>query len=284
MAVASGVALGACFAPQPEAGSPCATAPCPTGLVCSPATVTCELTASPPVPDAVTDAMLLLDGPGDAAGFTDAAPDAPPLQPDVVLVQQVTAHRQSADTLTAVLPMPPRSGDVLVMVGGMPSNALQSVTGGGATWTRAALSTHFLNIEVWFGVTDGSDAAVTISLPGSASPPSMWVGEWSGLATPVVLDGATVLSGTTSPASAGTVTTGSAGDLVLFAVADGSPNSFGNPIPGGWTATIPIASATTYQSVWYRVDGPGKVESPRVSETSHQWDAAMVAFRRSAAP
>ena len=37
--------LAACYAPHPGAGSPCSDGPCPPGLVCSPASQTCELTA-----------------------------------------------------------------------------------------------------------------------------------------------------------------------------------------------------------------------------------------------
>jgi len=36
-------ALAACYAPAPQPGSPCDNAPCPSGLVCSPATRVCEL-------------------------------------------------------------------------------------------------------------------------------------------------------------------------------------------------------------------------------------------------
>ena len=41
-----------CYAPNPKAGSPCPDGVCPAGLVCSPASHTCELTAV----DAMTDA------------------------------------------------------------------------------------------------------------------------------------------------------------------------------------------------------------------------------------
>lgn len=56
-----GILLGvaACYAPNPQAGSPCATSPCPDGLVCSPATLTCERTA---VDAAAHDVRILVDG------------------------------------------------------------------------------------------------------------------------------------------------------------------------------------------------------------------------------
>jgi len=40
--------LGACYAPHPQAGAPCPDNVCPTGLVCSPATRTCEVSAQQP--------------------------------------------------------------------------------------------------------------------------------------------------------------------------------------------------------------------------------------------
>lgn len=42
--VVAGLLIG-CYSPQPNAGAPCPDGVCPTGLVCSPATQTCELTA-----------------------------------------------------------------------------------------------------------------------------------------------------------------------------------------------------------------------------------------------
>ncbi len=36
-----------CYSPRPPAGAPCANGQCPSGLVCAPATQTCELSANP---------------------------------------------------------------------------------------------------------------------------------------------------------------------------------------------------------------------------------------------
>ena len=57
--VGAWLVASACYSPHPQAGSPCPDNICPTGLVCSPATHTCEVTAQN----------------GDA-GPLDAAPDA----------------------------------------------------------------------------------------------------------------------------------------------------------------------------------------------------------------
>ena len=56
-----GILLGvaACYAPNPKAGSPCESSPCPDGLVCSPATLTCEVRA---VDASLSDVTILVDG------------------------------------------------------------------------------------------------------------------------------------------------------------------------------------------------------------------------------
>jgi hypothetical protein len=58
--------LVGCYSPRPPAGAPCPDGVCPTGLVCSPATQTCELTAtdarSPDAPpDVAEDANVDAD-------------------------------------------------------------------------------------------------------------------------------------------------------------------------------------------------------------------------------
>ncbi|MGE5185992.1 MAG: LamG domain-containing protein [Acidobacteriota bacterium] len=61
--------LAACYAPTPPAGSPCDPGACPSGLVCSPATHTCEVTAV--APDAPADTASAADAPAGAwlAGY-----------------------------------------------------------------------------------------------------------------------------------------------------------------------------------------------------------------------
>ncbi|HEY0251632.1 MAG TPA: hypothetical protein VGC41_08900, partial [Kofleriaceae bacterium] len=62
--------VAACYSPSAKPGSPCDTGPCPSGLVCSPATLTCELTAE--------DAIL--DGP--PVDVLEVIPDAPEYPPN----------------------------------------------------------------------------------------------------------------------------------------------------------------------------------------------------------
>ena len=49
----------------------------------------------------------------------------------------------------------PHAGNGLLMIGANQHTSLTSVTGG-ATWTRIASSAENANIEVWFGIADGT--------------------------------------------------------------------------------------------------------------------------------
>lgn len=268
--------LAGCYSPQPQVGAPCPSNVCPDGLVCSPATMTCERHAidageidSPPAIDAaIADAPML-----------DAfAPDAAPA--GAQLVQQKARDSATATSLSLTLDTPPTSGNMLVMMGAGPSAQLDGVSGGGvATWTRAAFSPVHTNMEIWFGVTDGSSSTVTISLAQSDASLSMLVSEWSGLATTLALDGASANAGATSPASAGSITTTHAHDLLLFAVSDYTPNSFGTP--SGFTALTPLAGNQTgvNQVGWYREVTTTGTYSASVTETRHEWDAVLVALK-----
>ncbi len=67
-AVVAAVVLIGCYAPHPPAGSPCANGVCPSGLVCSPASQTCELVAvdAPGGKDAAPGSDARVDAAGDA--------------------------------------------------------------------------------------------------------------------------------------------------------------------------------------------------------------------------
>jgi hypothetical protein len=218
--------------------------------------------------DAVVDAAV--DGPADA--IVDAMSTA-------TLIQETTNSATSAATISATLATAPGSGHVLVMVGAAISGSLTTVTGGGASWTRATSSLINTNIEIWFGVTDGTSSTVTINRTNNTT--SMWlaVSEWTGLATTATLDRATSTDGTSATISAGSITTTNAHDLVLFGASAPAPNSYGTPTPGTWTAMTGIASTQITQAVWYRIETTTGTLAPQVSHTGSGWDAALAALR-----
>lgn len=253
-----------CYAPHPHAGSPCDDGPCPEGLVCSPRTRTCELHAS--------DA-----GVADTRGRDAVASDAATA---VALVQQRTNASAGAAMLAVALPVAPARDHVLVLAGGASRSRLDSVSGGGvARWTRAAHSNMNTNVELWFGVSDGSSAVVTISLLANNGPIWMNVSEWSGLATVDLLDAATADGSGIGAPTAGPIATSHAHDLVVFAVADNPGSTFGTPAPGMWTALDSIKTIVS-QGEWFQVlDVTTTALAPRVDDTGAGWDAAVIALR-----
>jgi hypothetical protein len=221
------------------------------------------------------------------AFHTNAAFDAPPQEPDAapidvaaveqpMLVQQAEADAPNSDApLVATLPAQPGAGHLLVAIGADEHGALTEITGGGVpTWARAAQSLSNTNIEVWYGVSDGSSATVTVTADEDDLPMWVVVGEWSGA---TAFDGAKSADGTTSPASAGAQAV-HAGDLVIFGVADQSPTTFGTP-QGAWTELLPARSSHTEQRVWFTVAAATGTLAPSVTETALSWDAAVAAFR-----
>jgi len=205
-----------------------------------------------------------IDGSGDAS--TNLAP-----------LQEVTGTVATGGTLTLAFGTAPAVGHLLVMVGGDPQETLTSVTGGGTSWRLAARSNEHRNVEIWYGITDGSSASVTIELANSISPLMASVSEWQGIAVTNALDAANAVAGTTGPASAAIVTT-HAHDLIVFGAANERPNVWGMPAPGAWTAMTEITSDGSQQQ-WYRiVDEAGSV-GPHVTQTAAWWDAAIAAFR-----
>lgn len=216
------------------------------------------------------------DGPDvDAALHRDGGEADAPREPR--LVQEVTNSAAMGSPLSVTLTSAPIAGDVLVMIGAANHGALASVSGGGATWTKASSSIDNANIEIWFGVTDGTSSMVSIELP--ANPFSIWmvVSEWSGVATVNTLDIAAAKSGQSSPASAGPIITTHARDLLLFAVADEAPNVFGAIAPP-WSPLASVESPVVDQSAWYTFVSAAGTYQPQVSETGNNWDAALVAL------
>jgi hypothetical protein len=228
----------------------------------------------------VFDAMAGGDGIAirNDAMMSDGKPHDGAMSEIPTLVAQSSNYATGPVTLSATVPG--KAGDLLVMTGAGVHSMLTSVGGGGATWTRAALSTNNENVEAWYGVADGSSGTVTISLTGNTKDIWMVVSEWSGIHTAAPLDIATATSGLASPATASLQTT-NAHDLLILAITDATPNTFGTPAPGTWLGLTPIDDQTfaDQQHEWYQVVTATGRFTPTVSDTANQWEAALVAFR-----
>lgn len=88
--LALGLVVMGCYAPSPPSGAPCANGVCPTGLVCSPATDTCEQTATPG------------DGPAGDTAVVDAVVDGSMIDapaPEYLYRRRITIQNGSASTL-----------------------------------------------------------------------------------------------------------------------------------------------------------------------------------------
>jgi hypothetical protein len=68
--------------------------------------------------------------------------------------------------------------------------------------------------------------------------------------------------------------------LIIFAIADLQPNTFGAPSMSVSTPLVPIdvAGFNPTQAEWYRFVSVNTFD-PHVSETGMMWDAATAAFK-----
>ena len=200
-----------------------------------------------------------------------------------VIVQENVGTDPNAKNLTVILPNATTVGNVLVMVGASRDSPLSSgtgVTGGGVSpsWTFAIRSTTNADIEIWYGVVSSPSKTVTLTAAGAGHIRAN-VTEWSGLIA--ALDGKNAGAGTGRSASAGSITTANPKDLIIFGVDDGVPNSFGTPTPGTWTPMMSVTEGDfgCMQFLWRQTVSATATFSPTVTETSGQWDAAIVAFK-----
>lgn len=267
------VVLAGCYAPQPVPGAPCsADGKCPAGLVCI--TDRCVL------PGAVDDASdarddAPVDTTSDTMLMTDAMVDAPPGGPPPELLQQAFQFATPGTSVTATFQNSPLAGHILVAVAGCSTNSLDAITGGATSWLRAAFSTANANVEVFVGVANG-EKAVTVTLPTCATQMSLSISEWEHVSLPVETVAAN--AGLASPATANSITTSGAPRLLLFSVANFTPNTFGTPSQGPWNELTPIVGQVELRT-WYRVVTASATFAPTVSETRHNWDATLVSIK-----
>jgi hypothetical protein len=203
------------------------------------------------------------------------------------LVQQKTGAGGSSVTIT--LGSLPQANNLLILVGGDPSG-LGTPTGGGVTaWSLAAKQNTNSDAEIWYGITNGSSAAVTIT--GTKAFGNL--SEWSGMnqTQGSVKDVTATGTGTTATAktTAG-MTTINANDLIIFDVgANATPpcpcvtNWGTGPTPGTWTVMQEIVETTIAndQESWYSIVATAQLYNPSEAFTGAAgwWDAAMASFK-----
>jgi hypothetical protein len=222
-------------------------------------------------------------------GRADAAPDPTGDGADsgIALVQKVADSLPSGTMFHGTFKNPPTSGNLLIMIGAAETDALKRPTGGGVgTWMVAAQSNQHQNVEIWWGVTDGSSSTVTIACGTRCAQTlgPMWLEltEWSGLATAAPVDDHNAADGTaimTPPgvASPGTITTISGPDLLILGVTDDRSIDTQVMDVEPWMPLDPIMADPVTQRAWYRIAQTPGSYTPRVTVTA-DWDAAAAAF------
>jgi hypothetical protein len=194
------------------------------------------------------------------------------------LVQETVDSKDAVTTLSVTLPAAPKIGNMLIFVGGSNIAPLATISGGSTAWTRAIKSSVNPNIEIWFGVADGSSAiTIDASVPTGMTTS---VSEWSGLLTSDPLDTAVAMAGTSNPASTGMLTTTNANDLLISGVADFLPTAIGDPTTSAWTKLNTFTS-NSVQTVWYQTTTAIGTYDATLASASNRWDAAIAAFRLS---
>src|SRR5947207_2086339 len=204
----------------------------------------------------------------------------------ISLVQQNNGSSASATSLPVPFTTAPTTtaGNVLIMVGGTSTGSLSGVSGGGVgNWFKAQSSTTNTHIEIWYGAVDvatlTSSTPVTIT---AATAGGMWMTlmEWNGVS--LTIDKSAAQAGTSSPASAPSITTTNASDLVILGIADNIGNTFGSPSTGSWTALTAVTTPEA-QTTWYSIAAATATFNPTVTETANTWDAAIAALKGCAA-
>jgi len=130
------------------------------------------------------------------------------------------------------------SGNVLILALMVPkAGTISSLALTNVTWTLASsvASNGLYELYIYYGIvsgTGGTSLTFTVTGASSGQPCSIQMSEWSGLSTSTVVDGSPVTNaqalqtGISETTSTGSLTTGTAGDLVIaFMCADGSAGS-----------------------------------------------------------
>lgn len=197
------------------------------------------------------------------------------------LVKQNAAGVSNGTSVVCTLASNPTSGNMLILCAGAQATAgVSAVSGGGVTtWTSAKNSRVNRAAEIWYGVTDGSSAAVTVTYGGKGSN---WanLSEWTGiLASGTIVHTTGSNSGSSQNPSTGNAVTSNAVVLLIACeryassasgvLSAGPTNSFTTltaPCPNVQPAYREVSATGTYNTDW------------TFSSSSDTWDAVIVAF------
>jgi hypothetical protein len=116
------------------------------------------------------------------AGSMSGADSSSALGPNPV--QEQTALWSNGDTFYATMSTVPASGNALIAVVGINGGTVSSISGSGASWSRAIASNVNRDIEIWYGLGASGSGGTAIQLTLSGADivdAQVNVTEWSGL-------------------------------------------------------------------------------------------------------
>lgn len=271
------VLAGACYAPAPPSGAPCAAGgACPSGLICI--EDRCLAGPAPDAPGAIVDAPD--DPPIDPDGGIDAPPDAPAAQV-IVFAQQAAGVSQTATaSQSAALPASQAAhGTNVVFVGWLAlGTSITSVTDTrGNAYALVVPSpgsaTYGLALYVAKDIAAGANT-VTVAFSAQTVYTEVRVVEYRGVSASQPIDVMHQGTGTSATSSSGAMTI--AGAVVVA----------GNSALPGTTTTGPGAGFTSRQvtSSGHIIEDrtlatPGAVAPSAPLDISNSWIMSAVALR-----
>lgn len=222
----------------------------------------------------------------DDVQINDATADFPigagPASLPANLVQQ--AVDDSAGTsLVITLGASPTAGNILVLCAGADSAGITGVSGGGATWAKAAGGFGFWDCEIWLGtaISGGGSAAITVTMSASGNS-SGGVSEWSGVSG---LDTSGTRASATGPlVTSASVTPSADNATVVACFYAGAHKDGGPPSPyAGLTDALAGASGEGLYSAAYVLPTAGATTTTWAIATAGGYDAVTVALAASVA-
>ena len=163
------------------------------------------------------------------------------------------------------------------------STTVNSISGGGVTWTRGPTATFSRHDEIWYGATSaGTSGSTTNTVTlNQADNPELVVSEWSGVGT---IGPTNTNSGTSTTESVPSITTTAANSVVVVTL---DPNNYvTSTTMSGWTTlTATSYSGHTWQATYYQAfASAGAISGSLTLSSSGAWQSVGLTLSPAVAP
>jgi hypothetical protein len=195
-----------------------------------------------------------------------------------VLVQQSTGSALDASAATVTLPMPPASGDLLVLATADDDRIPSDVTSGSATWTMRGQSGEHVCASVWTAVAVApNDATVTLAWGVATQAFAGTLSEWRGVSSFLGVQTASGIGGSVGPPSI------DAGPGQLVFACAGIHGLDENNAASGPSAGFGALEYESTEKDWVIAgylspQGSGTFATQWTQNTPDGWDALIVSF------